>query len=100
MTILHRELPISFSPILLIYCSRQNIRMGLRYTKHSKKSHLYSLEIDKFKNEFSEIMLLTRGARHGLRITETFSSELSGIGVQGSRAHAGVLEKYNSALIL
>jgi len=68
--------------------------------KAFKKSHLYSLEIDKFKNEFSEIMLLTHGAKHGLRITETFSSELPRIGVQGSRAHTGVLGKYKSALIL
>lgn len=73
---------------------------GLGMYKAFKKSHLYTLKIDRFKNEFSEIMLLTRGARHGLRITEISSLEPPRIGVQGSRAHPGVLGKYKSAFVL
>lgn len=62
------------------------------------KSHLYELGIDKFKDEHSEIMLLTRGARYGLRITEIASPEHRRIGIQGSRAHPGTFGKAKSAL--
>ncbi|MDX8125954.1 glycosyltransferase family 2 protein [Methylomonas sp. OY6] len=88
------------------FTSLINILFSTKYTdglvmyKAFKKSHLYTLEIDKFKSDFSEIMLLTRGARYGLKITEISSSEPPRIGVQGSRAHPGVLGKYKSALVL
>jgi glycosyltransferase involved in cell wall biosynthesis len=62
------------------------------------KEHLYELGIDKHKNEHSEIMLLTRGSRYGLSITEIASPEPSRIGVQGSRAHPGLFGKAKSAL--
>ena len=62
------------------------------------KSHLYELGIDKFKDEHSEIMLLTRGSRYGLKITEIASPEHRRIGIQGSRAHPGTFGKAKSAL--
>ncbi len=68
--------------------------------KAFKKNHLYELDIDKFKHEHSEIMLVTRGARYGLKITEIPSPEPLRIGVQGSRAHPGMFGKYKSALII
>lgn len=83
-----------------------NILFNTRYTdgigmyKAFKKTHLYELDIDKFKNEHSEIMLLTRGARYELRISEISSPEPPRIGIQGSRAHPGLLGKYKSALII
>jgi glycosyltransferase involved in cell wall biosynthesis len=61
------------------------------------KSHLYDLEIDKYKNEHSEIMLLTRGSRYGLKITEIESPEHRRIGKPGSRAHPGTFGKVRSA---
>jgi hypothetical protein len=68
--------------------------------KAFKKQHLHDLGIDRHKNEHSEIMLLTRGARYGLKITEISSPEPARIGVQGSRAHPGMFGKYKSAFIL
>jgi glycosyltransferase involved in cell wall biosynthesis len=62
------------------------------------KKHLYELGIHKLKNEHSEIMLLTRGSRYGLSITEIASPEPSRIGIQGSRAHPGLFGKAKSAL--
>lgn len=62
------------------------------------KTHLYDLGIDKLRDEHSEIMLLTRGARYGLRITEIASMEYRRIGIQGSRAHPGTCGKAKSAL--
>lgn len=73
---------------------------GLGMYKAFKKKHLYELKIDQFKHEHSEIMLLTRGARYGLKITEIPSPEPARIGVQGSRAHPGTWGKYKSAFIL
>lgn len=66
--------------------------------KAFKKSHLYELGLDLRKNEHSEIMLLPRGARYGLKIIEIPSPEPPRIGVPGSRAHPGVFGKYKSAL--
>jgi len=68
--------------------------------KAFKKAHLYELGLDKLVDEHSEINLLTRGARYGLKITEICSPEPPRIGVQGSRAHPGMLGKYKSALII
>ncbi len=68
--------------------------------KAFKKEHLYALELENFKHEHSEIMLLTRGARYGLKITEIASAEPPRIGVQGSRAHPGIFGKYKSALLI
>jgi glycosyltransferase involved in cell wall biosynthesis len=73
---------------------------GIGMYKAFKKQHLYDLGIDRHKNEHSEIMLLTRGARYGLKITEISSPEPARIGVQGSRAHPGMFGKYKSAFIL
>jgi len=73
---------------------------GIGMYKAFKKQHLYDLGIDRHKDEHSEIMLLTRGARYGLKITEISSPEPARIGVQGSRAHPGVFGKYKSAFIL
>lgn len=73
---------------------------GIGMYKAFMKSHLYILGIDKYKNEHSEILLLTRGTRFGLKITEIESPEPPRIGVQGSRAHPGFFGKYKSALIL
>ena len=73
---------------------------GIGMYKAFKKCHLYNLGLDKYKNEHSEIMLLTRGTRYGLRITEISSSEPKRIGVQGSRAHPGIFGKYKGAFIL
>ncbi len=61
------------------------------------KAHLYELGIHKLKNEHSEILLLTRGSRYGLSITEIASPEPSRIGIQGSRAHPGLFGKTKSA---
>ncbi|SMF55643.1 Glycosyl transferase family 2 [Tistlia consotensis] len=89
-----------------IFTALINLLFDTRYTdgigmyKAFRKSHLYELGIDRHRNEHSEIMLLTRGARYGLKITEISSPEPPRIGVQGSRAHPGVLGKYKSALIL
>lgn len=58
--------------------------------KAFKKQHLYELGLDKFKHEHSEIMLLTRGARYGLNITEIASAEPPRIGVQGEAVHTQV----------
>ena len=73
---------------------------GIGMYKAFKRQHLYDLGIDRHKNEHSEIMLLTRGARYGLKITEISSPEPARIGVQGSRAHPGMFGKYKSAFIL
>ncbi len=62
------------------------------------KSHLYDLEIDKFKDEHSEIMLIMRGTRYGLKIAEIASPEPPRIGVQGSRAHPGFFGKVKTAI--
>ena len=43
-------------------------------------------------------MLLTRGSRYGLKITEIASPEHRRIGIQGSRAHPGTFGKAKSAL--
>jgi glycosyltransferase involved in cell wall biosynthesis len=83
-----------------------NLLFGTRYTdaigmyKAFKKTHLHELGIDRHKDEHSEILLLTRGARYGLKITEISSPEPPRIGVPGSRAHPGVFGKYKSALII
>lgn len=83
-----------------------NILFGTKYTdaigmyKAFKKSYLYELGIDNHRNEHSEIMLLTRGARYGLNIVEVSSPEPPRIGVQGSRAHPGMFGKYKSALVI
>ncbi len=83
-----------------------NLSFGTKYSdalgmyKAFKKSHLYELGLDRHQNEHSEIMLLTRGARYGLKITEIQSPEPPRIGVPGSRAHPGVFGKYKSALII
>src|SRR5579884_384447 len=83
-----------------------NTLFRTRYTdaigmyKAFKGAHLYELGIDKYKHEHSEIMLLTRGARYGLRITEISSPEPGRIGTPGSRAHPGLFGKYKSALII
>jgi glycosyltransferase involved in cell wall biosynthesis len=65
--------------------------------KAFKKSALFILDIDKHKDEHSEILLLIRGIRYGLKISEIASPEPCRIGVQGSRAHPGLLGKYRSA---
>jgi len=62
------------------------------------KSQLYELEIDRFKDEHSEIMLLARGARYGLKISEIASPEPPRIGTPGSRAHPGIFGKAKSAV--
>ncbi len=73
---------------------------GIGMYKAFKKHHLFELGLDKYKNEHSEIMLLTRGTRYGLKITEISSPEPSRIGLQGSRAHPGIFGKYKGAFIL
>lgn len=68
--------------------------------KAFKKQHLYDLGIDQRRNEHSEIMLTTRGARYGLKIIEIPSKEPPRIGVQGSRAHPGIFGKYKSGFFI
>ncbi len=68
--------------------------------KAFKKKHLYELGIDKHKNEHSEIMLPSRGARYGLKITEIPSPEPRRLGPQGSRAHPGPFGKYKSGILI
>jgi glycosyltransferase involved in cell wall biosynthesis len=83
-----------------------NLLFGTKYTdgigmyKAFKKTHLYELGLHHHKNEHSEIMLLTRGARYGLKVTEISSPEPPRIGVPGSRAHPGLFGKYKSAAII
>lgn len=84
--------------INILYSS--NFTDGIGMYKAFMKSHLYILGIDSHKDEHSEILLLTRGTRFGLKIAEIDSPEPPRIGVQGSRAHPGVFGKYKSALIL
>jgi glycosyltransferase involved in cell wall biosynthesis len=81
-----------------------NFLFGLRCSdclnmfKAFYKKHLYDLGIDKLKHEHSEILLLTRGARYGLKISEIASAESKRIGIQGSRAHPGTFGKAKSAM--
>jgi glycosyltransferase involved in cell wall biosynthesis len=73
---------------------------GIGMYKAFKKKHLYELGIDKHKNQHSEIMLPSRGARYGLKITEIPSEEPKRIGPQGSRAHPGPFGKYKSGILI
>jgi glycosyltransferase involved in cell wall biosynthesis len=77
-----------------------NLTDGLGMYKAFYKKHLFILKIDKVRNEHSEIMLLTRGSRYGLNITEIISPEPKRIGVSGSRAHPGVFGKYKSGILI
>lgn len=83
-----------------------NILFSTKYTdaigmyKAFKRSHLYDLGIDQRRNEHSEIMLTTRGARFGLKIIEIPSKEPPRIGSQGSRAHPGTFGKYKSGFFI
>lgn len=83
-----------------------NLLFSTKYTdaigmyKAFKRRHLYELGIDQKRNEHSEIMLTTRGARYGLKIMEISSKELPRIGVQGSRAHPGPFGKYRSGFFI
>jgi len=87
----------------LIFTKLVNILFRARITdalgmyKAFKKSLLFTLDIDKLKDEHSEILLLIRGIRYGLKISEIESPEPCRIGVQGSRAHPGLFGKYKSA---
>jgi glycosyltransferase involved in cell wall biosynthesis len=87
-----------FFTLLINILFSANYTDGIGMYKAFKKEHLFKLGIDSHKNEHSEIMLLTRGARFGLKITEIASKEPSRIGIQGSRAHPGVFGKYLSAV--
>ena len=73
---------------------------GLGMYKAFYKKHLFTLDINKYRNEHSEIMLLTRGSRFRLKITEINSREPMRIGVPGSRAHPGKLGKYKSGMLI
>jgi len=73
---------------------------GIGMYKAFKKQHLYDLGIDRLKHEHSEILLLTRGTRYGLKITEIPSPELGRLGPKGSRAHPGAFGKVKSGLLL
>jgi glycosyltransferase involved in cell wall biosynthesis len=73
---------------------------GIGMYKAFKRRDLYELGIDRHRNEHSEIMLLTRGIRYGLKIVEIDSEEGARIGPEGSRAHPGVFGKYKSGLLL
>jgi len=85
---------------LINFCFRTNYTDGIGMYKAFKKKDLYTLGIDKYKNEHSEIMLLARGARYGLKITEIPSAEPPRIGPKGSRAHPGPLGKYKSGVLI
>lgn len=82
---------------LLFHCQLTD---GIGMYKAFKRKYLYELGIDRRRNEHSEIMLLTRGVRYGLKIVEIDSEEGARIGPAGSRAHPGVFGKYKSGLLL
>jgi glycosyltransferase involved in cell wall biosynthesis len=86
---------------LINICFKASYTDALVMYKAFKKKHLYALGMDSLKNEHTEIMLITRGTRKMLKITEIASSEPARIGAPGSRAHPGLFGKYKSgALIL
>ncbi len=82
-----------------------NYFLGAKFTdgiwmhKAFKKQHLYSLRIDRHKNEHSEYLIVARGARFGLKIIEIASSEPGRLGPLGSRAHPGIFGKYKSGVL-
>lgn len=71
---------------------------SLNMYKAFRKNDLFRLGIDKYKNEHSEVMLLTRGARMNMKISEISSPEPARIGPEGSRAHPGIFGKYKSGI--
>lgn len=85
---------------LINFFFRSKFTDGLNMYKAFYKKHLFDLEIDKYKNDHSEIMLLARGARYGLKVIEIASREPKRIGKQGSRAHPGLFGKYKSGILL
>ncbi len=97
---LQSKIANKFFTYLINFLFRTTYTDGIGMYKAFKKVHLYSLGIDNYKNEHSEILLLTRGSRFGLKITEISSKEPARIGKQGSRAHPGVFGKYKTAFIL
>ena len=86
---------------LINYLFGAKLTDGIGMYKAFKIQHLYSLRIDRHKNEHSEYLIVARGARFGLKIIEIASSEPGRLGPVGSRAHPGIFGKYKSgALIL
>ena len=86
---------------LINYLFGAKLTDGIGMYKAFKIQHLYSLRIDRHKNEHSEYLIVARGARFGLKIIEIASSEPGRLGPLGSRAHPGIFGKYKSgALIL
>lgn len=83
-----------------------NILYGSNYTdaltmyKAFKKQSLYDLGIDQRKGEFSEILLMCRAAKRKYKTIDIPSREAKRVGVQGSRAHPGLLGKYKSGLVI
>ncbi|MEI6070350.1 MAG: glycosyltransferase family 2 protein [Verrucomicrobiae bacterium] len=89
-----------FLTCLINLCFGAKLTDAMGMFKAFKKQHLYLLEIDKHKNEHSEVMLPARGSRFGLRIIEIPSEEPPRIGPQGSHAHPGLLGKYKSGVLI
>jgi len=81
---------------LINYFFGAKLTDGIGMYKAFKKQHLYSLRIDRHKNEHSEYLIVARGARFGLKIIEIASSEPGRLGPVGSRAHPGIFGKYKS----
>ena len=85
---------------LINFLFQSHFTDGIGMYKAFKIKSLYDLEIDRHRDEHSEIMLLTRGMRYGLKIVEIDSEEGARIGPGGSRAHPGIFGKYKSGLLL
>ena len=85
---------------LINFLYRSNYSDALTMYKAFKKKHLYELGADQRKHEFSEILLVCRGARRKLKTTDIPSHEPARLGPQGSRAHPGALGKYKSGLTI
>jgi len=85
---------------MINFLFQSHLTDGIGMYKAFKRKHLYDLGIDSHRDEHSEIMLLTRGMRYGLKIMEIDSEEGARIGPAGSRAHPGFFGKYKSGLLL
>jgi glycosyltransferase involved in cell wall biosynthesis len=64
------------------------------------KSHLYELGLDNYREDYIEVMMLTRGVKRGLRVGEIPSLEPARFGSPESRAHPGVFGKHRAAIVM
>ncbi len=85
---------------LINYFFGAKLTDGIGMYKAFKKQHLYSIRIDRHKNEHSEYLIVARGARFGLKIIEIASSEPGSLGPVGIRTHPGKFGKYKSGALI